>query len=68
MTGALAALIAGNAGVDFVFQYRCGERVFALDTKEIRQEIGEIPIQQAKVLKWIRQYIREGLIEIGTVA
>jgi anti-sigma regulatory factor (Ser/Thr protein kinase) len=65
ITGALTILIAGNAGVDFVFRYQCADRLFRFDTKEIRQQIGDIPIQQAEVLKWIRQYIREGLIEIG---
>ena len=68
ITGALTVLIAGNDGVDFVFRYRCGDRLFGLDTKEIRQEIGDVPIQQAEVLKWIRQYVREGLSEIGTSA
>lgn len=68
ITGAITVLIAGNDGVDFVFRYRCEDRLFGFDTKEIRQEIGEVPIQQTEILKWIRQYIREGLIEIGTNA
>lgn len=68
ITGVLMVLIAGNEGVDFVFRYRCGDRHFGFDTKEIRQVIGDVPIQQTEVLKWIRQYIREGLIEIGTNA
>ncbi len=68
VTGVLTALIAGNAGVDILFRHRCGDRVFDLDTKAIRREIGEIPIQQGEVLKWVRQYIQEGLIEIGTTA
>ena len=68
ITGALTVLIAGNGGVDFLFRYRCGDRLFEFDTKQIRREIGEIPIQQVEVLKWIRQYIREGLIELGTNA
>ncbi|MFH2076974.1 MAG: sensor histidine kinase [Pseudomonadota bacterium] len=68
ITGALTVLIAGNGGVDFLFRYRCGDRLFEFDTKEIRREIGEIPIQQVEVMKWVRQYIRDGLIEIGTNA
>ncbi len=68
LPGALMALIAGNEGVNFAFRHRCGERLFTLDTRKIREEIGEIPIQQAEVLKWIRQYILEGLDEIGTHA
>jgi signal transduction histidine kinase len=68
IAGALIVLIAGNGGVDFVFRYRCADRHFGVDTKEIREQIGEIPIGQMEVLKWIRQYIREGLIEVGTNA
>jgi hypothetical protein len=68
LPGALTVLIAGNEGVDFVFRHRCADRLFILDTRKIREEIGEIPLQQAEVLKWIRQYIREGLVEIGSNA
>lgn len=68
IAGVLTALIAGNGAVDFLFRYRCGERLFSLDTREIREEIGEIPIGRIEVLKWIRCYIREGLHEIDTNA
>jgi hypothetical protein len=68
ITGVLTALIAGNDGVDFVFRYRCGERLFGFDTKEVRQQIDDLPIQHREVLQWIRRYIRDGLIELGANA
>ena len=68
VTGALVTLIVGNASVDFIYRHRCGERVFELDTREIRQEIGDIPIYHMEIATWIRQQMREGLIEIGTSA
>jgi anti-sigma regulatory factor (Ser/Thr protein kinase) len=68
LTGALMALIAGNAGVDFVYRHKCEGDPFMLDTREIRGEIGDVPINHLEVLKFIRQHLMEGLREIGTEA
>jgi anti-sigma regulatory factor (Ser/Thr protein kinase) len=68
LTGAFMALIAGNAGVDFVCRYGCGGGVFTLDTREIRKEIDDIPLNHIEVLKFIRQHTMEGLNKIGSEA
>jgi anti-sigma regulatory factor (Ser/Thr protein kinase) len=68
LSGAFMVLLAGNADVDFVCRHECGGRVFTLDTREIRKEIGDIPLNHMEVLKFIRQYMMEGLNEIGTEA
>jgi len=68
ITGSLVSLIVGNAGVDFLYRHRCDGRSFTLDTREIREEIGDIPINNGEVIKFIRAYIQEGLSEIGTNA
>jgi anti-sigma regulatory factor (Ser/Thr protein kinase) len=68
VAGAIVTLIAGNAGVNFLYRHRCGERLFELDTRAIRQEIGDIPLQHAEILTWIRQYLQEGLTEAGSSA
>jgi anti-sigma regulatory factor (Ser/Thr protein kinase) len=66
VTGTLVILIAGNPGIDFVYRHSCEGRAFLFDTREIKREIEGIPINHIEVLKWIRQYIREGLSELGT--
>ena len=68
LTGALIAMIAGNAGVNFVCRHECEGDAFVLDTREIRSEIGDIPINHPEVLKFIREHIMEGLKGIGTEA
>jgi anti-sigma regulatory factor (Ser/Thr protein kinase) len=68
LTGAFMALLAGNADVDFVCRHECEGRVFILDTREIRREIGDIPLNHVEILKFIRQHLTEGLKEIGTEA
>jgi anti-sigma regulatory factor (Ser/Thr protein kinase) len=68
LTGAIMVLLAGNAGVDFVCRHECEGHVFTLDTREIRKEIGDIPLNHMEILKFIRQYMIEGFNEIGTEA
>jgi anti-sigma regulatory factor (Ser/Thr protein kinase) len=68
LTGVLMALIAGNDGVDFICRHECDGRAFMLDTRDVRSEIGNIPMNHVEVLKLIRQHINEGLSEIGTEA
>ncbi len=68
LTGVLLTLIAGNPGVDFVYRHVCGEGTFSLDTRDVRGEIDDIPIDHPEVLKFIRQHIMEGLHHIETEA
>jgi anti-sigma regulatory factor (Ser/Thr protein kinase) len=65
--GAFIALLVGSPGVDFIYRHAC-EGVFELDTREIRKEIGEIPLNHREVLTFIRRHLTEGLREIGTEA
>lgn len=64
-TGDLAAtlmvLIAGNPEVDFAFEYKKDGHFYRFDTAEIREEIGEVPINEAYVLALIRKDIDRGL-------
>ncbi|MDD5712909.1 MAG: ATP-binding protein [Smithellaceae bacterium] len=68
VAGAIMILIAGNAGCDFVYRHRRGSGLFELNTREIRDEIEDVPIGHPEVLKLIRDNIYEGLKEIGASA
>ena len=68
VAGVVVTLVAGNPDVDFIYRHRCDERRFTCDTREIRREIGDVPINHTEVLKFIRDYVRESLKEIGTKA
>ncbi len=57
-------LIAGNSFVDFIYKHRHNDRRFSLDTREIRNEIDDLPINHFEILKYIRGVIDEGLSEI----
>jgi hypothetical protein len=64
----LVALIAGNSDVDFYYKHICDKRLFELDTRLIRKEIEDVPINHPEVLKYIRSVIEEGLSIIKSKA
>jgi flagellar biosynthesis protein FlhB len=60
----LIVLIAGNSDVDFFYKHRHNDRRFELDTREIRKEIKDVPINHPEILKYIRGVLEEGFDEI----
>jgi hypothetical protein len=57
-------LIAGNSDVDFFYKHRHNDRRFELDTRVIRKEIEDVPINHPEILKYIRGVLEEGFSEI----
>ena len=66
VAGVITALIAGNPDTDFIYRHRYDGKIAVIDTREIRREIENIPINHPEILKYIREKIIEGLEEIGT--
>lgn len=59
MTGTMTALIRLNPQVDFVYRRRLNDREFVVDTRELRQVLGEVPLDTPEVMEWIDGYLRE---------
>jgi anti-sigma regulatory factor (Ser/Thr protein kinase) len=61
MGASIMVLIAGNPGIDILFIYKKDGYTYHLDTREIREELAEVPINSPEVLKLIRDDIDKGL-------
>jgi hypothetical protein len=57
----LIILIAGNSSVDFFYKHSRNGRKFELDTRIIRNEIEDIPINHPEILKYIRGVLEDEL-------
>jgi Histidine kinase-, DNA gyrase B-, and HSP90-like ATPase len=57
-------LIVANSEVDFFYKHRHNDRRLEMDTREIRKEIEDVPINHPEIVKYIRGVIEEGLREI----
>ena len=66
ITETLVVLIAGNPQVDFLFTYRINSNEFSLDTRQVREELGGVPINSAPVLSFLRDYLRTSLGDINS--
>ena len=64
----LVTLIAGNTDVDFIYRHQRNDREYILDTRDVKREIDDVPINHVEVLHFIRDNVREGMKEIGAEA
>ncbi len=60
----ISLLILTNEGIDFKYTYRFNGRTYELNTKKIKEVIGDMPIQHLDVIEWIKKDIRQGIEEI----
>ncbi|MDD5532468.1 MAG: ATP-binding protein [Syntrophales bacterium] len=61
----IAAVIAGNPRTDFIYRHESGSGIYVMDTREVRRRIGDVPIDNPKILNWIKSDIESGLEGIG---
>lgn len=59
MVGTMSALIQCNPELDFVYTHRYNQAEFQMDTREFRQVMEDIPLNNPAVLQFIREYIIE---------
>ncbi|MFW6279254.1 MAG: ATP-binding protein [Bacillota bacterium] len=61
MAETLISLISVNPDLDINYIHCKKDQQFLLQTKKIKEELQEVEITEKKVLKWLEEYIKEGL-------
>jgi hypothetical protein len=61
----LGVLISGNPEVDFLYEHRVESQIYFLETREMREILGPVGLDDPLVLDFIRQDIQSGLKKIG---
>ena len=59
MDGTILTLIDCHPDVDFLYIYRYNEKSFELDTRQMREILGGVPLNSQDVTEFIRQYLKE---------
>lgn len=59
LTSSVTTLIQGSPDIDFVFTHRTPRGEYTLDTGEIRQIMGDIPLSEPEVIVWLTDYLHE---------
>ncbi len=55
----IAILIRCNPDIDFVFVHTTDKGSFTLDTRELREVLGDVSLDTPDVIEWINEYLKE---------
>jgi anti-sigma regulatory factor (Ser/Thr protein kinase) len=61
----LLALIIGRSDVDILYVHRVDAREFTLDTREIKQTLGDVSLTDPSVISWLKEYLDQDLKEVA---
>ncbi len=50
---------------DFVWKYRVGENEFVFDTREVKEELGDIPIDSPEIVVFLKSMLKENIESIN---
>ncbi|MBO5858557.1 MAG: sensor histidine kinase [Clostridia bacterium] len=56
----VTALIQGSPDIEWRFEHHLESGKVELDTKELREVLGDVPLDTYEVIKWIEAYLIEG--------
>ena len=59
LTSSLVTLIQGSPDIDFLFTHQVGEESYVLDTRQIREIMGEISLAEPEILGWLTDFLTE---------
>lgn len=62
--GTVYMLIIMNPDIDFLFTARIDETEFILDTRSMRQVLGDVPLNNPDVAQFIKSFLTEGMAEL----
>lgn len=59
VVSSIITLIHGHPDTDFLFLHKLCSKEISLDTRQVREILGDIPLNSFEVIKWIEGYLKE---------
>jgi hypothetical protein len=60
----LITLILGHPEIDLIFSHTIDSKEYSIDTRDIKAQLNGLPINSPKVIKFIKEHIKEGIATI----
>jgi hypothetical protein len=64
LSGTILTLMVGSPEIGWQFKYTRDARSFELNSLYITEELDGLPLSEPLILKWLREFIRDGILEI----
>lgn len=65
MVSTVVTLIQGNPDTDFIYTHTRDGKTVSLDTREIREVLSGVPLDNSEVISWIKENLTEQYNETG---
>lgn len=65
MAETMVTIIMSAPEINYVYKHIGPGGEFVFDTKEIKNVLGDVPLNNVDVLEWIKEYIEEGLTDVN---
>lgn len=62
--GAVALLAVANPEIDIVYRHRTGKGEYVFDSQEIRETLGDVPINNPEIAVALQEMVRENIRDI----
>lgn len=64
VTATVQMLITMNTDRDFIYRHSVNDKDFTVDTREIKQILGDVPLDTYEVSEWLKDFINENTNEL----
>ena len=67
MTSTIITLITMNLHMDFIYRRKLNSNEFTVDTRQLKEILGDVPLNEPSIAMWIQQYINENTKQLMEV-
>ncbi|MFW5708428.1 MAG: ATP-binding protein [Bacteroidota bacterium] len=68
MPGVIMILVGGTSGIEWTYRHKVNDKEYVFDTHEVKEALDGLDIRDPAVIKYLREMIRENLIELRSGA
>ncbi len=67
MTSTMISLITMNLHINFLYRRKIDQKEFTIDTRQLKEILGDVPLNEPSIAMWITQYINENTKQLMEV-
>lgn len=67
MASTMISLITMNLHIDFLYRRKLDDKEFTVDTRQLKEILGDVPLNEPSIALWITDYINENTKQLTEV-
>ncbi len=67
MCSTVIMLVTMNLHIDFVYTRKLDEKSFTMDTRQLKEILGDVPLNEPSITAWLKDYITENTKQLTEV-